>query len=56
MATAEKAILDTVYLRGKLPMVDEMNWEFVDPKKLKKFLGKYPNFVQKYLKAVYREL
>ena len=56
LATAEKAILDTVYLRGKLPVVDEMNWEFVDLKKLKKSLDKYPRSVQRYVKAVISEL
>lgn len=49
LATPEKAILDTVYLRRKLPVADEINWEFVDLKKLQNFMSKYPKSVRAYL-------
>jgi len=55
MATPEKAILDTVYLRGALPMADEMNWQFVDSKKMRKYLDRYPRFVQEYLNSLQRQ-
>lgn len=56
LATTEKAILDTVYLRGKLPVVDELNWDFVDLIKVKKLLDKYPRSVQRYMETVVKVL
>ncbi|RJQ65699.1 MAG: hypothetical protein C4530_00195 [Desulfobacteraceae bacterium] len=49
MALPEKAILDTIYLRQKLPVSDEINWEFVDRGKLRNFLVSYPQAVRSYL-------
>ncbi len=55
IALPEKAILDTVYLRRKLPVADEINWEFVDLGKLRAFADKYPRTVRTYLRATVPE-
>ena len=52
LASPEKAILDTIYLRGKLPVADEINWDFVNVKKLKKSAEHYPLSVRKYLREL----
>lgn len=51
MALPEKAILDTIYLRQKLPVPDEINWEFVDREKLRNFMIHYPQTVRSHLAA-----
>jgi len=52
IATPEKALLDILYLRRHMAMADEINWEFVDLKKLDKFAAEYPPFVQALLRKM----
>jgi hypothetical protein len=52
LAAPEKALLDILYLRRRLSMADEINWEFVDPQKLTQFALRYPPFVQAALRPL----
>jgi len=47
LATPEKALLDLLYLRGKIPFADELELGEVDFKKLLDFSQKFPKTVQK---------
>lgn len=47
LAAPEKALLDILYLRGKISLVDELKMEGVNIKDLQSFAGKYPGTVQK---------
>jgi len=47
LATSEKALLDLLYLRGKIPFADELELGEVDFKKLLYFSQKFPKTVQK---------
>jgi predicted transcriptional regulator of viral defense system len=42
MASAEKALLDVIYLRKYVPFPDELELEHLNPEKLKKFSAPYP--------------
>ena len=52
LATPEKAVLDTIHLRKKLPVADEINWEFVDRRKLLNDMRKFPHAVHAYLQKL----
>ena len=47
MATPEKAILDTFYLRKVLPTPDELEMESINVDTLKEMAGKFPQTVLK---------
>jgi predicted transcriptional regulator of viral defense system len=47
LATPEKALLDLLYLRGKIPFADELELSEMDFKKLLYFSQKFPKTVQK---------
>jgi predicted transcriptional regulator of viral defense system len=47
IAEPEKALLDTIYIRGKLP--SELNLETLNPKKISTYSKKYPKTIQKYI-------
>lgn len=47
IAEPEKALLDTLYLRGRLP--NELNLEYLDRVKISKYLRKYPRTIQRYI-------
>ena len=47
MASGEKAILDTLYLRGRLPVEDEMDLLNVDFDALSNMATKYPRTVSR---------
>ena len=47
MATAEKALLDTIYLRRRIPFHDELEVEGLGKEKLKKLSALYPKSVQR---------
>ena len=47
LALPEKAMLDTIYLRGYMPFPDELELETLDLNKLKNFSLLYPASVQK---------
>ncbi len=47
MATAEKALLDATYLRGRIPFADELETETLDRERLDKLTSFYPNRVQR---------
>lgn len=42
MATPEKALLDTVYLRKQVPFADELETDLLNPKKMKTLAALYP--------------
>jgi predicted transcriptional regulator of viral defense system len=46
LATAEKALLDLLYLRGKIPFADELELSEVDFEKLLDFSKKFPKTIQ----------
>ena len=52
IARPEKAILDTLYLRRQLPVMDELNWQFVDFEKLKTAAHSYPKSVRDFLSSL----
>ena len=45
MATPEKALLDTLYYRGNLPVADELELERVDREALIKMVKKFPSSI-----------
>jgi hypothetical protein len=47
VATPEKAILDTFYLRKALPTPDELEMESINVDTLKEMAGKFPQTVLK---------
>lgn len=47
IAVPEKAVLDTLYLRGHVPFIDELELANLDMAKLKEFSNVYPVSVQK---------
>jgi hypothetical protein len=47
MASGEKAILDTLYLRGRLPVEDELDFSNVDFDALSNMATKYPRTVSR---------
>lgn len=47
LATAEKALLDLLYLRGQIPFADELELSEVDFEKLLEFSKPFPKTVQK---------
>ena len=54
IAHPEKAILDMMYLKRELKMTSELNWEFVDRKKLRNYAQEYPKRVQELVQALER--
>jgi len=52
MAVPEKAILDTIYYRGIIPAVDELEIDEVDFKLLLRMTGKYPSSVSRSLQKL----
>lgn len=52
MAVPEKAILDTIYYRGIIPAVDELEIDEVDFKLLLRMTGKYPSSVGRSLQKL----
>jgi hypothetical protein len=52
IASGEKAIVDTLYLRGKLPVKDELNLEGVDLDALSEMASKFPRTLQHYLISI----
>ena len=55
MATAEKALLDTVYLRHRLPFADEMEADALDPNQLRRLARHYPPIVARRLADLFGE-
>ena len=53
MAQPEKAILDTLYFRGKIPVADEMELDDVDIEVLLKMSDKYPTPVRRYIQGLF---
>jgi predicted transcriptional regulator of viral defense system len=47
LATAEKALLDLLYLRGRIPFADELELSEIDFEKLRQFAKPFPKTVQK---------
>jgi len=52
LATPEKALLDLLYLRGRIPLPDELELSELDPEKLLRFSEKFPRTVQKKIRAL----
>jgi len=52
IASGEKAIVDTLYLRGRLPVEDELNVEGVDLDALSKMASKLPRTLQSSLAQI----
>ena len=52
VATPEKALLDLLYLRGRIPLPDELELSELDPGKLLRFSEKFPQTVQKKIRAL----
>ena len=52
LATPEKALLDILYLRGQIPLRDELELSDLDLEKLQHFSRKFPKTVQKKLTAL----
>jgi len=49
IASGEKAILDTLYLRGRLPVEDELDLEGIDLDALLKMASTFPRALQRFL-------
>jgi len=49
LATPEKALLDTIYLRKRVPFPDELDFDAVDRKKLVRLAEPFPAVVRKRL-------
>jgi hypothetical protein len=52
LAGAEKALLDTIYLRKRLPFADELELDRLDREKLQKMAEKFPAVVKKRLEEI----
>lgn len=52
MATPEKALIDTVYLRKYIPFPDELETYNLDMKELKKIVQRYPGSTQKLVERI----
>jgi len=52
MAVPEKALLDTLYLRGSIPAVDELETDNLDFKALLKLAEKFPASIRKYIQGI----
>jgi hypothetical protein len=50
IAEPEKALLDTIYIRGRAP--PELNLDLLDPRKLAKYASKYPERVRRALPSL----
>jgi predicted transcriptional regulator of viral defense system len=53
MALPEKAILDTMYFRGKIPAGDEIEIDNVDIKALLKMSEKYPTSIRRHMRDLF---
>ena len=53
MALPEKAILDTLYFRGKIPAEDEIETDNVDIKALLKMSDKYPTSIRRHIEDLF---
>lgn len=53
MALPEKAILDTMYFRGKIPAEDEIEIDDVDIKALLKMSVKYPTSIRRHIQDLF---
>ena len=53
MALPEKAILDTLYFRGKIPAKDEIETDNVDIKALLKMSDKYPTSIRRHIEDLF---
>ena len=53
MALPEKAILDTMYFRGKIPAEDEIEIDDVDIKALLKMSDKYPTSIRRHIQDLF---
>jgi len=54
LATPEKALLDTIYLRKRVPFPDELDFDAIDRKKLVRLAEPFPATVKKRLKAIFQ--
>jgi hypothetical protein len=52
IASGEKAVLDTLYLRGTLPVEDELDLEGVDLDALLKTAAKFPRTLQRFMTRI----
>lgn len=52
LAEPEKALLDTVYLRKKVPFPDELDWDAIDKDKLAKQAELFPATVKKRIEKI----
>ena len=50
MASQEKALLDTLYLHGRLPTEDELETDEINYRKLFKLSESFPSSIHKYIK------
>ncbi|MBP7764974.1 MAG: hypothetical protein KA113_07300 [Syntrophaceae bacterium] len=55
LATPEKALLDTIHLRKRVPFADELELDRLDRKKLFDLAEEFPKVVQKRLKEMVRQ-
>ena len=53
IALPEKAILDTMYFRGKIPAEDEIEIDDVDIKALLKMSDKYPTSIRRHIQDLF---
>jgi hypothetical protein len=51
MATAEKALLDADYLRGRIPFADELETDTLDRERLNKVVRLYPGRVKRAIRS-----
>lgn len=56
MATAAKALLDTIYLRHRPPLADELEMEAVDPDALRSLAARYPPYVGRQVRALHERV
>jgi predicted transcriptional regulator of viral defense system len=54
MATPEKALLDSLYLRNRMPFADELETEILNRAKLARIAALYPGRVKRATEAFYR--
>ncbi len=52
LAEPEKALLDTVYLRKKVPFPDELDWDAIDKEKLARRAELFPATVKKRIEEI----
>ena len=54
LATSEKALLDLLYLRGRIPLADELELREINIKELQRLAKKYPQTIQRKISELLR--